>query len=446
MASIPGPSGLPVIGVAHRLRRDPLGFSLDTASRYGDVSSLKIGAQSLILVNHPDLVEQVLSSNHAGYRKSDYYRRLRPLFGEGMIAADGENWRTQRSAASHAFSGDMLRRLVDVSVVRTLEMAERWRHAGRLGTPVDIADEFMRLTLDILTRVLFQTKLPDHEVRRLNHAITVLLRGVERRIWAVLPVSSVIPTPENRAFHQALHVVDEFVYGLIRSHRNSGSEQTLLHHMLAARCPATGVRYDDRSLRDQIVFMIIAGHETTASALAWTMYLLAAHPPIADRLHRELRATLGERDPSFDDVRALRYARQVFEEAMRLFPPAWTISRTATQDDEIAGHRVKSGTSIMLSPYVLHRNPNTWSRPDEFDPDRFEREPSTKRPRFAYFPFGGGPRVCLGMTFATLEALAVIAIVAGRFRLRPAEGETVVPQAMISLRPRGRLLMHVATA
>ena len=437
----PGPAGSFALGVLPALRRDPLRFVVKAARAYGDVVRFRLGPKNLFLLNHPSLVEHVLLGNAQNYRKSQFYERLKPLFGEGLIVSEGAEWRSQRSAAAPAFCTESLKRIAGQCTELTSQLLDRLEACAAAGTPVDVSVEMMRLTLGVVLAGLFTTRLNERDGDELFHAITVVLRAAEHRIWSVNPFVGVVPTAGNRRYHRALSTLDRFVYRIITEHRvHPERYDDLLSMMMAARHSETKQPYADKQLRDQIVFMILAGHETTASALAWTWYLLSSHPEVARRLSQE-HAGQPDGPPEFEDLAGLPYTQMVFEEAMRLYPPAWTISRTALEADELGGYAVPKGTSVMVCPYVVHRDERFWRNPEAFDPERFKPEAAKARPRFAYFPFSGGPRACIGSRFAMTEAKIILAMVSRRFSLHLVPGQAIEVEPMISLRPRHGLFM-----
>jgi cytochrome P450 len=319
--------------------------------------------------------------------------------------------------------------------------------AARDRKPLDVYNEMRRLSLDVVTRALFGVKVQE-DTRAAGHAFAVLSEALTNHLYSplfFLFLHPGLPTPSNRRARAALRTLDRIVGSIIARRRAQGpvdGEDDLLSLLLHARDEeADGGGMDDRQVRDEVMTVLLAGHETTAMALSWTWYLLDRHRDVAERLRAEILGALGDRDPTIEDLPRLEGATRVIEEAMRLFPPAWIIMRVAKEEDEIGGYRVAPGTLVMLSPYLTHRAPEVWPDPERFDPDRFTAERSEGRPRFAYFPFAGGPRQCIGSEFAMTEATLVLATIIRRFRLELASRRKVVPQPMITLRPRGGLLM-----
>jgi cytochrome P450 len=284
------------------------------------------------------------------------------------------------------------------------------------------------------------------EARAIRRAFTVLSEALVDHLYSALFFAFLLPklpTPGNLRARAALRTLDHIVAKIIARRRSRGptADADLLSRLLEARDESGGEGMSDRQIRDEVMTLLLAGHETTAMALSWTWYLLDRHPETADRLRTEIDAALGDRDPTVDDMPQLASVTRVLEETMRLYPPAWIITRVATEDDEIGGYRVPAGTMITLSPYLTHRVPEVWPDPERFDPDRFLPEQAESRPRLAYFPFAGGPRQCIGSEFALTEATLVVATIMRRYRLELLPGRTIVPQPLITLRPRGGLPM-----
>ena len=432
-----GPRGLPLLGVAHALRRDPLAYVLGLRACYGAAVRFRIGGNPILLLSDPEAIRHVLQDNHRNYHKSRFYRAFAPLLGGGIFMSEGETWLRQRRTANPYFAGIRFERMAAEIAGAADDMLRRWDRAGREDRGVAIVPEMMRVTLDGLTRAMFSLQLAgEHEV--LHDALTIILRRTERRVWALLPQPEWLAIRTDRRYRRALATTDRLVWRLIRDRRREPSPpDDLLSALIAASDPRDP--RSERILRDQIVSMIAAGHESTACALAWAFCMLARHPDVERRLHAEADAALGGRPPGFSDLGRLPFARMVLEETMRLYPPVWTISRLALADDVAAGVPVPKGTTVMLSPYVVHRDPGLWPDPERFDPERFAPGADRLRHRLAYFPFGGGPRVCLGNRFAIMEGQIILAMVAQRYRLTLAPDAGLVPEPMITLRPQAGL-------
>jgi cytochrome P450 len=385
------------------------------------------------LINKPEYIEHVLLTNHANYRKSHFTRHLLgPLLGNGLLTSEGELWRRQRRIAAPAFHTRRIGALVETVATSTERMLARWR---AIGEPFDLSAEMMAVTLDIVSRAMFSADV-ESEVEAIRR-LTGIVINLRPSVLDLFGFPEWIPRYLPRRYRVAIAAFEALVAQLVAERRRDASDRgDLLSMLLSARDAETGEGMSDRQLRDEILTIFLAGHETTANALTWTFYLLARHPEAAAPLFAEVERVLGGRAPTFADLAELKWTRMVIEEAMRLYPPAHAIARTAIGEDKIGGVRVPPGASITISIYTTHRNPKLWPRPDEFDPERFAPAAVAARHRFAYLPFGGGPRICIGNGFAMAEAQVILAMIAQRYRLRLAQGHAVEPIGLITLRPK----------
>jgi cytochrome P450 len=426
----PSPPRNPLLGHLPYVRKNAVGFLREVAATHGDVVRLKLVVTTHLL-GHPDHVRHVLQDNQKNYAKGWGYTRMVPLVGKGLLTSEGDFWRRQRRLAQPAFHHKRLEGFAAQMVARTAAMVDAWD-----GRPeVDVHAEMMRLTLSIVGDALFGVDLAA-ESERSSAALTTTLEVINDRLMSPWAPPRWIPTPTNRRFYKAIGVLDELVETIIAGRRRDAVEHhDLLGMFMAIQDADTGERMDDRQLRDEVMTMVLAGHETTANALAWTWLLLAQHPEAERRLHAELDEVLGDRDPTVADLPRLVYTTRVIHEAMRLYPPAWVIGRRALEDDEIGGFKIRAGESTLMLPYNLHRDARWWPDPERFDPDRFAPEVAATRPKCAYLPFAAGPRMCIGSAFATMEMQIAVAMVARRYRLA-IDAATVEPDFQITLRPK----------
>lgn len=439
--AIPGPLSYSPLGIFPRLRRDPLRYLSEAARRYGDVVSLPLGARQAYLLAHPTHIQRVLQDQPNRYRKDASVARIKPLFGDGLTTSEGALWRRQRQLMQPLFQWQRLLPWTDVIAEATATRLARWESLAARGQPIELMAALRDLTQGIMRQVLFGPD-PRLDAQAAGHALTTAVEQLDRRIWAVLPAPQWLPTRRNRQLRQALHPLNAYVYRCIAEHRHPGSAaDDLLARLLAACADTTSERMSARQLRDELVTLWVAGHTTVAAALAWTCDLLAQHPEAERALQRELDAVLGGRRPTPQDLPLLRYTRLVLEESLRLYPPTWVTARTPPTAAEIGGHVLPAHAILLLSPYVLQRHPAFWDHPERFDPERFMPERATGRPRFAYFPFGGGPRQCIGQSLAMLEMLVLLAMMAQAYEFRPVLGQPVEPDALITLRPRHGVLV-----
>jgi cytochrome P450 len=427
------------IGNLRRFRRDPIAFLTD-AARGGDVVPLHLVMRGF-LATHPDHVKHVLQDNHTNYGKGPLYPRLKPVVGEGLVTSEGELWLRQRRLSQPAFTRDRVTTFASAMTARTAAMLDRWAAPAASGDPVNVHTEMMKLTLAILGDTVFGLDL-SRGSDAITQAVTTALEITNRRVYSLVPPPLWWPTPETRRYRRALAILDDVVGDLIARKRAApGSD--LLSMLMAARDEDTGEAMSDRQLRDEAVTMLIAGHETTALVLTFAWYLLAQHPEADEKLHAEVSRVLGDRRPSADDILQLPYTTLVVHEVMRLYPPAWSIARRALKDDTIGGVRIPAGSGVLLVSYLTHRHPAFWDAPETFDPERFTPARAAGRPRFAYFPFAGGPRQCIGNHFAMMEAVLIVAMIAQRYRPRLVPGFRLALDASITLRPRDGVAMTI---
>lgn len=433
----PGPRGHPVWGSQRDFQADPLRTFDAAARRYGDIVRFRSGPAHFYLITHPDDVKHVLQDNHPNYVKgplNDLY--LKPLLGDGLLTSEGGFWLRQRRLMQPAFHRQRLAQFGAVMADEAQATAARWRAWAERGEPFDVAEEMMRLTLTIVGKTLFSTDVSS-TAGEVGPALALAQAHVNYRSTHLFSLPEAVPTPRNLRFRQARATLDHVVLDMIEARRASGEDHgDLLSMLLAARDEETGEGMSDRQLRDEVMTLFLAGHETTANALAWTWYLLSEHPAQARRLREELAHVLGGRAPTVADLPHLKYTAMVLDEALRLYPPAWTLSRSAVQADELGGYPVPARALITLCSYSTHRHPAFWDHPDAFDPERFAPERAAARPRYAYFPFGGGPRQCIGNNFALMEATLVLATLAQAYEVEVVPGHPIALEPLITLRPR----------
>jgi cytochrome P450 len=423
------------------LRRDPLGAFARMRHQYGDVVPFRLAGRQAFLVSDPELIRHVLQDNYRGYHKSPLYERLRPLLGNGLLLSEDAVWLRQRRLIQPAFHRQRVAALASLMAGATAETLARWRTPAAKGEVLDMAREMMQLTQQIILRTMFGTSLGDLD--SLERVWPLVNEHIGMSFWS-LGIADRLPTPRTRAFRRALGQLEDVVARIIEERQaGNGSANDLLSLLLAASDEETGARMGRRELRDEVMTIFLAGHETTALALAWTWFLLATHPDADARVAAEARDVLGGRAPDAADLERLPYARAVIDEAMRLYPPAWGFSRLALAEDQLGPCRVPQGGIVFILPYLVHRHPAFWDEPEAFQPERFGPEASKARPRLAYLPFGAGPRQCIGNHFALLEAHLILTMTAQRYRFRLVPGHPVVPKPLVTLRPRDGVPMTV---
>ena len=410
----------------------------------------RLGWQRFVLLNHPDYIKHVLVTNHQNYGKGRLNRQiLGPVLGRGLLTSEGAFWRRQRRIAAPAFHHKRLAALADIMVDCAEAQAERWHAPAANGVPRDVAKDMSATTMEIVARTLFSSDITA-DVDQLGGSLTQILRGFGRpSLLDLLGLPEWLPRRRDPEAVGALLKVDRMIRGILKARRAAGSGRAdggradLLAMLLDARDPETGEGMSDRQLRDEIMTLFAAGHETTANLMTWTWYLLSQDREVEARLHHELDAELAGRRLQYTDLERLPFCRMVLDEALRLYPPAFTMNRVALAPDRIGPVEIGRGDLISISPYVTHRNPKLWDEPDRFDPERFRPDRAEGRPKFAYFPFGGGPRVCIGNSFALMEARIVLASLARRYSMTLQDGLEVVPHGRITLRPRYGLRMTI---
>jgi cytochrome P450 len=437
-----------LLGSLPDIQRDPLTALHDLWKNNGDLFRFKVFFYTGYLASHPNYVRHILVENHTNYNKENIdYQLLKPLVGEGLLTSNGDFWLRQRRLMQPAFHRRRIHGFGTVMTDTVYEMLERWEEPARQGQALDISQEMMRLTLAIAGRTLFSQDVSG-AAGRVGQSFAILNEDIATRFRQLFSPPLSWPTPKNRRFHAAKADLDQVVDEIIQTRRQTlkkgePAPDDLLTMLVEARDEETGQGMDDRQLRDEVMTLLLAGHETTANAASWTWYLLSEHPEVWQRLQAELQQVLGGCTPCIEDLPNLKYTDWVIQEAMRLYPPAWIISRRAIHDDEIGGCAIPAGSDISMSSYLVHRHPAFWNNPDRFDPERFSPERSANRPAYAYFPFGGGPRLCIGRDFANVEARLILAAVAQKYQPVLVEGHPVEPEALITLRPRFGLQMHL---
>ena len=429
--------GLPILGVLPKIWRDPLGFFGEVARECGDVARIGTGTFTLYLVSSPDAIGHIFQGNAKNYWKGKGLAAAAAVMGQGLVTSEGELWERQHRLIQPAFGSQRLAAYLPSMHEATLALLDRWRERSRTGEAFDLADDMRRLTLQVICRILFNADWTPTDLEAISSGVEVANDKINRSAWNLFPVLERLPTPLNRRFRRALATLDDVVYGKIRVRRAAQrGGQDLLAQLLEAKDPKTDSRMSDRQLRDEIVTLFIAGHDTPANALSWTFYLLARHPDWAQRTAEEANHVLSDCRPVLEVMERLDVAGRVLKESMRLYPPAWMIVRTPFEDDVLGGYPVPAGAPILLSQYVVHRHPSYWDNPEIFDPERWTPERSASRHRFAYFPFGGGGRFCTAHGLAMILGKLVVAMAAREFHWREAAGRPVVPQPLTTLRPK----------
>ncbi len=441
----PGPSTARAPRNFLELTRDPLNFLTGLAQRYGDVTRFSIAFRRVFLINHPEHIKDLLVTSNHKFQKSPAVQSMKRVLGEGLLTSEREFHLRQRRLAQPAFH----RQRVAAYGSAMVEYAEQMRHKWRDGATLDIHREMMDLTLAVVGKTLFDADIASN-AKEIGEAMETFLGLFRTMLLPFAGLLEQLPLPPIRRLKRARARMDEIVYRLIRERRASALHASgqvedrgdLLSMLLAAQdVEGDGGTMTDQQMRDECVTLMLAGHETTANALTWTWMLLAGHPDVEARLHAELDSALAGRLPSVDDLPHLKYAEMVLAESMRLYPPAFAIGRQALEDHEFGGYAVPAGSIVLCSEWVMHRDPRYYPHPLRFDPERWTPEARAARPKFAYFPFGGGPRVCIGEAFAWMEGVLLLATLAQQWKLRLVPGHQVDTHPVITLRPRNGMPM-----
>jgi cytochrome P450 len=436
----PGPPPRFLIGRFPLLGPDPLSVFTRWTRDFGDMFYYRAGWIHVYFLNHPDLIESVLISQAQNFAKDKVIQNSRWFLGLGLLTSEGNEWRRQRRLCQPAFHRLRLACYGQTMGAYAEEMLVAWSD----GDVCDIHQEMMRLTMRIVAKVLFSVEVSE-DAQKVAASLNLLMRHTSGFRMIMPPPLRHLPLPELVRVKRAVRELDEIVERIIHQRRAGGDNGDLLSMLIAAR-DEDGSVMSDRQLRDEIMTFLLAGHETTAVSLSWTWYLLSQHPEAGHKLRQELSDVLGGRTPQLEDLARLPYTEKVVKESMRLYPPAWSLARSVAKETDIGGYRLPVGANVVMSPWIMHRDPRFFHHPEQFDPDRWSDLSTQNLPRFAYFPFGGGPRLCIGASFAMMEANLLLATIAQRVELRLVPGHPVTPQPGITLRPRHGMRMLIAKA
>ncbi len=437
MKGLAAPPARPLLGHLSEFQKSPLDFLTRCTREYGDMVPIRFGGMTMLYVSHPDLIEQVLVTDHHSYYKGKGLQRTQVLFGNGLLTSEGEFWRRQRKLVQPAFHRERIARYAEVMTETACKHALQWPE----NSVMDMQKKLAELTLEIVVRTLFNTDVQEGEMA--GRALEVVQNAFDRWITLAVMLPDWCPMPLPGQLRRAIASLDAVVFRLIERRRKEGGDRGDLLSMLLEAQETDGEQMTDRQLRDEVLTLFLAGHETTALALTWTLYLLEKHSAVAEKMHKEVDALPGGRMPQYEDREALCYTRQVLQEAMRLYPPAWSMGRRASAPCMLNGVEIPAGRTVFMSQWVVHRDPRWYSVPEEFRPERWAEGESEGLPRYAYFPFGGGPRVCIGNSFAMQELTLVLATLVKLLTFRTAEGYAPHLQTAVTLRPRNGLPMQI---
>jgi len=431
----PGPPNRLFSVLFGAIQQNPLDYFTELAQKYGDVAGMRIGNFRTVFLNHPDLIEDVLVNKARLYHKGRILQSNKYLFGEGLLTSEGDFWLRQRRLSQPAFHRERIAAYAATMAEYTEEMLATWRG----GEERDVHEEMINLALRIVCKTLFDADVT-RDAKEVGETLDILLE-IAANFGRTVLVPLWVPTPRNLRAKLGVRRLEKVIYRIIAERRAGGRDGAgldrgdLLSTLLQVQ-DEDGTRMSDRQLRDETITLFLAGHETTANTLSWTWWLLAQNPAVEKRFHEELDGVLGGRTPTVEDLPKLPFLGHVLTESLRLYPTAWGMARLAAEDHEIAGYPVHTGYGVAFAQWVVHRDARWFDAPLEFRPERWENGLAKQLPRFAYFPFGGGPRQCIGNTFALMEASVVLATVGQKFRFALVPGHKVTPLASITMRPR----------
>lgn len=429
----PSPKTQPFIGHLKGFKTDPIQFMLDAAENQGDLVLFKLLNKKIYFLNHPDYVKHILQSNHKNYHKSPGYKHLRHLGGMGIFTSDGEQWLKQRKLYQPAFSAQSIQNYASIVIQNTNLLLDSWPQKVENGEAINISRDMMKVTMGIISESLFSNRI--NYQSDLGDALSYALEWInDRALKSPFIWPAKWPTSKNRKFSRAVADLDAIVYKIIadKTAHKSESDDLLSRFMN----PGEGLEgLNPQELRDEVMTIFIAGHETSANVLMWAFYELSRNPEIEATLFDEVNA-IGNRELTYADLHQLHYTAQVLNETMRLYPPVWHLGRMNLEKDEIGGYEIPAGSHLRISPLVLHRHPDFWENPNQFDPDRFSAEASAKHHPFAFIPFGAGPRLCAGRNFAMMEMVLILAKIVRQFKIVPHQNTFVEIGPLMTLRPK----------
>lgn len=439
----PSLSAFELFRVKKRLRTNTLETFMELALSRGYIFCFRGLWRTFTLV-HPEHIEYVLQINSRNYLRGRSYRVLREAAGNGLFVSEGEFWRRQRRLAQPAFHRERIAAFGRVFTDSALELADRWRKLEQQREPIEIFSEMSQVTLRIVGKTLFSTDLIE-QTETMGRMMEIGSEYAIKRMWKLIKLPTSLPTNENRRHRAVMEEGDRVIYSIINERRRQANIEAndLLSMLMSAQDEDTGEGMDDKQLRDEAFALMVAGHETSALALTWAWYLLAKNPEVEEKLQEELASVLNGRPPTVEDLPNLKYTMMIIQETLRLYPPVYALGRTAINDDNIGGYHLPAKSEVVMLPYITHRHPDFWDEPEKFKPERFMPDSANSRLRYAYFPFGGGPRQCIGNNFALMECHMILATLAQKYRMTPVAGHPVEHDPSVTLRPRWGIRMHL---
>ena len=432
-----------LFGSGYLLKKDPLNQINHFIKKYGDIFSLSVPMHKVAIVSTPEFARYILLDNNKNYTKSLAYDLLRILLGNGLLTSEGDFWKKQRKLIQPAFHKRKLEELAAMMLACAEQTADKFEKYASTGEDFNMLPEMTALTLEVISKAIFSAGVDD-KADLVGKQITLLNEYMMEKINRPFRLPAIIPTPFNVKERKALKILDDIIYDIIDNRRKEGvSKNDLLSLLMDARDEETGESMDNKQLRDELMTIFVAGNETSSNALTWTFYLLSQNPDAQEKMIREIDAKLDAGLVlGFNTVNEFHYVRQVIEESMRLFPPVWSIGRRTIEDDEIGGYRIEKQTNVLIPLIYLHRSEKYWEEPTKFKPERFAPEIRNSIDRYIYFPFGGGPRLCIGNNFAMLEMQLILIVLYKRFRFKLQPGFKVEAEPIVTLRPKHGLMVN----
>ena len=437
---IPELKGKPIVGTGLQFRANPLAYMQEIHKNYGDIVKTRLGKNKAIFLFKPDYIKYVLATNNTNYHKSSNYRFLNEVLGEGLVTSEDQTWKRHRQIIQPVFHTNMMMDFVSQFNTITKEFVGKWSKKGTINN----FNEMSALTATIVTKTILGSDV-DFNIQELGDSVSFLTLHIQKRVQTLVAIPHSIPTKENREFKKHMATVNDIVNRIIAEHKKSSNQGTdILSRLLQASDPETGDRLTDDELRDEIRTFFLAGHETTATSLTWAHYALATHKEIRSKMIEEIQSIIGtDSDPTYDDLSKMEYLDQIINETLRMYPPIYIFTRTPLKTDVIDGYTIPKGSNIIMSQYTTHHDPILWEDPETFNPDRFKSEKIKNLHKYAYFPFGGGPRTCIGKPFAILEMKIILAKIYQNHNFSLQNTDPIYPSTHFTLRPSDDILLEL---
>lgn len=440
---MPGPKINSIFNGAGRMSKNPMAFLTELNNEYPYVVNWKLLHLNLVQLTDPKLIRAVLQTNQKQYVKNSAYKQLKHLLGDGLVTSEGELWKKQRKLIQPSFHKKYINTLFDSMLACTNEMIEEWKQHEKTSGEIEFSKEMMQITLQIIGKTMLSADVKK-DAKNVNDALGYLLKATDIRASKAVNTPLWVPTPKNITYKKERKILDDIIYGIINERKKSGPKNgDLLDLLMESRYEDTGEKMPNKLLKDEVMTVFLAGHETTASALAWTFYLISQHPEVYKKLKEEVRSVVGKEELTFAHLQQLKYTKACLNEGMRIYPPVWVIGRRATEDNIVGDYLIKKGTDILITTYLVHHDPKLWKDPEKFYPERWETKEVQEMDKFAYFPFAAGPRMCIGNNFALLEADIIITKIIQNFDFEYIGDEAPKMDPSITLRVKNGMKMKI---